>query len=86
MVNCIDTGFPHFPGALVQIRPSIGENGYVNIFKGNLSREGKEREKVKGIERGKGNKEGKPYRWKYEYKFILRDEKKLFITFLSFKL
>ena len=28
MADCIGTGFPQFPYALVQMRYSIGENGY----------------------------------------------------------
>ena len=34
MADCIGTGFPQFPCALVQMRYSIGENGCGHIFMG----------------------------------------------------
>ena len=36
MADCIGTGFPQFPCALVQMRYSIGENGCGHILTGSL--------------------------------------------------
>ena len=47
MADCIGTGFPQFPCALVQMRYSIGENGCGHILMGGNSggKEGSDREK-----------------------------------------
>ena len=37
MADCIGTGFPQFPCALVQMRYSIGENGCGHILMGGNS-------------------------------------------------
>ena len=52
MADCIGTGFPQFPCALVLMRYSIGENGCGHILMGDNSG-GKE-----GSDRGQGREEG----------------------------
>ena len=57
MADCIGTGFPQFPCALVQMRYSIGQNGCGHIFMGgNFG--GKE---VRGNKERKAEERGK--RW-----------------------
>ena len=58
MAECIGTGFPQFPCALVQMRYSIGENGCGHILMG----EGVTlvvRKEVTGDKEGKEEKRGK---------------------------
>ena len=49
MADCVGAGFPQFPCALVQMRYSIGENGYGQILMGDNSSD----KKGKAEERGK---------------------------------
>ena len=56
MADCVGTGFPQFPCALVQMRYSIGENGCGHILMGGNSggKEGSNR-----VEEGKAEKREK---------------------------
>ena len=57
-VDCIGTGFPQFPCALVQMRYSIGENGCGDILMGVTLAVRKE---VTGDKKGKAKKRGKTW-------------------------
>ena len=61
MADCIGTGFPQFPCALVQMRYSIGENGCGHIVSWGVGGTLAVRKDVTGDKEGKEEKRGK--RW-----------------------